>query len=702
MPIFSAAISQTLYDYINGLITAEQAGPDVVALAALLNPIFGTDGEDRLSGTSAADVLFGGASQDFFFGGKGNDLIYTGSGTDYVRAGAGDDTLLGEDGDDRLWGDNGNDLIYGGIGRDRIYGGADDDTMYGGDDADIGIGGSGNDSLYGGLGNDAMRGGIGDDRLWGDDGDDRISGDAGDDKLYGGIGDNTLIGGSGNDIIHLDNGVNIATGGAGSDVFIFQNGGATDAENVITDFQLGTDTIQFGGVTFSADRFYSSGSVMRYLVDGEFVEVGNIFQSEQGVVIRAFNVPELGLNSGQIILAGVSLEDVGLTNLLRGTEGNDRLASTDAIDMLLGYGGNDLLIGGAGDILTGGDGADFFYLPASNVTITDFEIGVDRIRYDLPNQTDWETINLNDFSLHENGSLIQFDRNTISVGTYEDTDSGVVLTLNSGLVLTLNEHTASELIPQQISGIYGDNDDNTLIVNADDTLVYGGRGADYITLTGEANFDVYGDTDTGLTTNYTDSDVFNFENGADGTIHDFNGDRIAIGGERLASVRGYTSPYSLDANGTTLLYNGESVGTIEQIGDNVRIEAFGSTIQINNTTIPHMSIRAEPLPPVVEYLTATDDLDYFLLDGGADTYVIDGFDGDWIYVGYGIGDYPRSEGAQDIYYFEEFYIDGEIVDVRQTFGHTEVIDGSTHIFIGLGDEPDFILQNYTGVVQYEI
>ena len=120
MPIFSAAISQTLYDYINGLITAEQAGPDVVALAALLNPTFGTDGEDRLSGTSAADVLFGGASQDFFFGGKGNDLIYTGSGTDYVRAGAGDDTLLGEDGDDRLWGDNGNDRLTGGSGDDTF------------------------------------------------------------------------------------------------------------------------------------------------------------------------------------------------------------------------------------------------------------------------------------------------------------------------------------------------------------------------------------------------------------------------------------------------------------------------------------------------------------------------------------------------------------------------------------------------------
>ncbi len=49
----------------------------------------------------------------------------------------------------------------------------------------------------------------------------------------------------------------------------------------------------------------------------------------------------------------------GITNVIRGTNGNDSLYGTPGNDLILGYGGNDLLVGlGGNDILIGGDGND--------------------------------------------------------------------------------------------------------------------------------------------------------------------------------------------------------------------------------------------------------------------------------------------------------------------------------------------------------
>jgi len=50
---------------------------------------------------------------------------------------------------------------------------------------------------------------------------------------------------------------------------------------------------------------------------------------------------------------------LGITNVIRGTEGNDTLYGTEENDLILGYGGNDFLIGlGGNDVLVGGDGND--------------------------------------------------------------------------------------------------------------------------------------------------------------------------------------------------------------------------------------------------------------------------------------------------------------------------------------------------------
>ena len=95
--------------------------------------------------------------------------------------------------------------------------------------------------------------------------DDILAGCAGNDTLTGGDGNDTLIGGKGNDRL---------TGGDGSDCFVFNTDpNASSNKDTITDFQSGTDTLQFSKAIFtglgaiegelSADQFWSGAGVVK-------------------------------------------------------------------------------------------------------------------------------------------------------------------------------------------------------------------------------------------------------------------------------------------------------------------------------------------------------------------------------------------------------------------------------------------------------
>ena len=77
------------------------------------------------------------------------------------------------------------------------------------------------------------------------DGDDIASGGLGNDKLYGGNGDDGILGGGGNDKLTGGTGNDTMTGGAGADNFYFVYG---DGQDVITDFEIGIDTITIDGL----------------------------------------------------------------------------------------------------------------------------------------------------------------------------------------------------------------------------------------------------------------------------------------------------------------------------------------------------------------------------------------------------------------------------------------------------------------------
>ncbi len=131
-----------------------------------------------------------------------------------------------------------NDLLLGGDENETLFGGPEKDKLDGGLGNDELFGFNSNDQLYGNSGSDTLRGGFGDDYLWGGTGNDRLFGGTEDDYIWGGEGDDLLNGNVGYDIL---------TGNDGIDTFVLTPGEGVD---IITDFEVGFDTLEFrGGIT---------------------------------------------------------------------------------------------------------------------------------------------------------------------------------------------------------------------------------------------------------------------------------------------------------------------------------------------------------------------------------------------------------------------------------------------------------------------
>lgn len=207
------------------------------------NTYFKFDGDD----SNTPILIFEGLEHDFSQGGiqaepeevpdddgflrpdepeKNNILSGTGN-DDEIELGAGNDGTYGFEGNDVIYAGSGNDLIYGDYGHDKLYGQEGNDSL---------IGGDGNDELYGQEGNDYLSGGKGNDTLEGGDGNDRLYGINGDDILRGGAGNDYLDGGAALDIM---------TGGTGVDIFAFDYNDLSTRADIITDFEVGIDRLEF-------------------------------------------------------------------------------------------------------------------------------------------------------------------------------------------------------------------------------------------------------------------------------------------------------------------------------------------------------------------------------------------------------------------------------------------------------------------------
>jgi len=298
------------------------------------------------TGNGNDEIVLGGGD-DYIDAGGGDDVIIAGSGNDTLLAGTGNDILEGGSGNDYLYGDQGDDLLYGGTGSDiySYYAGHGHDLIEdwgdatstdvlrlgeGIDTASVLVNRSSNgfwdillefgtsdtitisngflsegtvieqvefsdstiwtlsdlrqihldqvatdadDTIYGFLDvGDLIHANSGNDIIYGYSGNDTIYGEAGNDTIFGDEGDDIIIGGAGNDFL---------TGGSGSDTFVF---GATDGQDWINDFEVGTDRIDVSGITGLADfaaiiataREWVSGSTWIYADPENYVRLQGV------------------------------------------------------------------------------------------------------------------------------------------------------------------------------------------------------------------------------------------------------------------------------------------------------------------------------------------------------------------------------------------------------------------------------------------
>ena len=229
--------------------------------------IRGTAGRDTLVGTSLADTIFGDGDNDTIDGGAGID---------------------------KMFGDTGNDTFLGGEGADTMDGGADVDTVsYAQSSSGVkvnlatGVGYSGQaegDTL---ISIENVTGSQHRDYLFGSEGRNMINGGSGNDIISAGGENDVVIGGGGNDTL---------SGGSGSDIFGFSTSqfANLNGADVISDFEVGVDVLQFG------NRGYGGSGAVESLEDLSFSQVGNN------------TVISYGYHGESITLTGVSVAELHL------------------------------------------------------------------------------------------------------------------------------------------------------------------------------------------------------------------------------------------------------------------------------------------------------------------------------------------------------------------------------------------------------
>ncbi|MCX7155038.1 MAG: hypothetical protein NTW45_01170, partial [Rhodocyclales bacterium] len=339
-------------------------------LAATLNGILGTSGNDNLTGTAGNDYLAGWAGADNIYAGAGDDVLDGGIGNDYLAGYAGNDTFI----------------VGRGLGSDQISsfnapGNVDTVRFTAGVSAsDLAVGRT-YDNLTltikdtgetisvlgwfsessparvafadGSVLDEAMLrstvahvlGTPSGDGLIGTSGPDLIEGLAGNDTLSGNAGDDTLDGGIGNDWMD---------GGTGQDTYIVGRG-------------LGSDTINFYQADSDVEDRIAFSNVRSDEVSAErwFGDSLRITINDTGEAVTAQGWFGAGQSSVATFADGVAwdfAETENTTMRTLGSPGDDRLYGNATANTLQGLGGMDAIYGFAGDdILIGGTGNDSLY-----------------------------------------------------------------------------------------------------------------------------------------------------------------------------------------------------------------------------------------------------------------------------------------------------------------------------------------------------
>jgi len=366
------------------------------------NLIIGGAGNDTLIGMGGADTLDGGAdidTLDFSAAVTAVNLdlgARTGTGSDGATltllnlenliGGSGNDTLVGDSFANTLTGNDGNDLLIGGGGADVLVGGnglntASYNTSIGAVNVNLRSASVTTDAgiviaAGSGKGNDAEGDTLTDIRyLVGSDFNDvliasdlgsRLDGGKGNDTLYAGVGSDTLIGGGGIDTANYS----LSTSGVSIDLY---NSGATGG------YADGDILSSIRNVVGSGnDDTLVGDNLVNKLVGGagndtiEGLAGGDTLDGGDGIDTVSY------ANSGNLVTVNLSvtgpqtsLGDASgdiLTNFenLQGSQFNDILTGSSAVNTITGGEGDDTLAGlGGADILDGGADNDTVNYSAS-------------------------------------------------------------------------------------------------------------------------------------------------------------------------------------------------------------------------------------------------------------------------------------------------------------------------------------------------
>ena len=322
----------------------------------------------------------------------GDGILFNLTGDDDLRLGGGNDTIFAGDGNDRLVGGGGNDILDGGSGADVFIGLSGNDVFIGGgaegDTADYSQDASSGavqgiranlhgTSSFGGLAADTVVDSFGDtdsvsdvpnitatqfvDLVHGGAHGNRIALGGGDDVAYGHQGNDNLIGQQGNDILTGDEGRDTLNGGEGIDTADYSQESGASGISVLLSADRATDSFGDADALVSIENVY--GTIFDDSVSGD--EAVNLllgFGGNDTLYGLAGNDRLFGHNGADILSGGTDNDTVSGgdgTDQVFGGSGVDTLNGDSGDDVVSGGGDNDTAFGGIGDDdVFGGGGND--------------------------------------------------------------------------------------------------------------------------------------------------------------------------------------------------------------------------------------------------------------------------------------------------------------------------------------------------------
>ena len=525
-------------------------GDDTITVGAGNNVIVGGFGADQIT-TGAGNAIVLGDSGSATFNATTGDLIdiFSTYGSAVPNSGNPDD---GTSSNDTITLGNGNNVVIGGGGADQIIVGQTGANVIIGDDGradytngvltdifstDDTIGGndtiSGPGGTPGGSGYNVAIGGIGGDTITLGGANNTIIGDDGR-ATFGTSGQILTIttqdpGFGGNDIITVTGGDNVIFGGTGADTITVQTaqGQSAPSGNVI----IGDD----GNATFTSEPVSNTvaTSVLTFIETTNQTDGGDdIITTGDGnnVILGGYGADQITVGNGNNVILGDNGEATFVVALASGAvaTGNaaysraltqiettaEELNGTETADSTAGgtvYGGDDRIIAGAGNnVILGGLGADQITAGnGNNIVLGDsgtanFDqstgnlISIFSTFVGVPVGHTTDTGTSSDDTIRVGlGTNIIFGGSGADTITADYLNAGPVSASNAISDIILGDDGEADFINGVVSLVISthtnDGGDDTINAGNGNDIVFGGLGADGITL-GDGKDTVVGDS----------------------------------------------------------------------------------------------------------------------------------------------------------------------------------------------------------------